>query len=57
MADRETIIAAHDAWRNAHRAYRDEAAKHLVGFRARPPRRLRVPQLGLPLRSLQGGAR
>ena len=30
MADRETIIAAHDAWRNAHRAYRDEVAKHLA---------------------------
>jgi hypothetical protein len=30
MADRDTIIAAHDAWRNAHRAYRDEVAKHLV---------------------------
>ena len=30
MADRETIIAAHDAWRNAHRAYRDEVAKHVV---------------------------
>jgi hypothetical protein len=30
MADRDTIIAAHDAWRNAHRAYRDEVAKHVV---------------------------
>ena len=30
MADRVTIIAAHDAWRNAHRAYRDEVAKHVV---------------------------
>jgi hypothetical protein len=30
MADRETILAAHDAWRNAHRAYRDEVAKHLA---------------------------
>ena len=30
MADRETIIAAHDTWRNAHRAYRDEVAKHVA---------------------------
>ena len=30
MADREKIIAAHNAWRSAHRAYRDEVAKHLV---------------------------
>jgi hypothetical protein len=29
-AQRETIIAAHDAWRNAHRAYRDEVAKYVV---------------------------
>jgi hypothetical protein len=29
-AQRDTIIAAHDAWRNAHRAYRDEVAKHVV---------------------------
>ena len=30
MADREKTIAAHNAWRSAHRAYRDEVAKHLV---------------------------
>ena len=30
MADRETIIAAHGAWRNAHWAYRDEVAKHVA---------------------------
>ena len=30
MADREKIIAAHNSWRTAHRAYRDEVAKHLV---------------------------
>jgi hypothetical protein len=29
-AQRHTIMAAHDAWRNAHRAYRDEVAKHVV---------------------------
>jgi hypothetical protein len=31
MADRDTIIAAHDAWRNAHRAYRDEVASMWFG--------------------------
>ena len=30
MADHDTIIAAHDAWRNAHRAYRDEVAQRVV---------------------------
>ena len=29
-AQRDRIAAAHDAWRNAHRAYRDEVAKHVV---------------------------
>ena len=29
-AQRDRIVAAHEAWRNAHRAYRDEVAKHVV---------------------------
>jgi hypothetical protein len=36
-AQRDTIIAAHDAWRTAHRAYRDEVAKHVVWHMDRTP--------------------
>jgi hypothetical protein len=30
MADRERIIAAWEVWRDAQKAYRDEAAKYIV---------------------------
>ena len=32
MADRETIIAAQDAWRAAEKAYADEASKYVAAW-------------------------
>jgi len=39
MVDRERIIAAHDAWRDAETAYSDEAAKYVAAWwrEAGPP--------------------
>jgi hypothetical protein len=32
MADRDTIIAAQDAWRAAEKAYADEASKYVAAW-------------------------